>query len=216
MWFLLLNNKNIFIYDNYRILLKNSIDLVNNQFFLSIFLYCFLYMMLVSLNLPFGLPMSILGGFLFGQWVGGLLILLSSTTGALIVFLIARYFFSDFINRKFLKKIQKLKSYFQKNDIEFMLLIRLVPILPYFAQNLLLAVIGTTVFKFYFTTVIGQLPWSIIYASIGSGINSLTFEDINLFEEVFNNPKYLFPIIFILLLIMISFYFRKKISKFRE
>ena len=128
----------------------------------------------------------------------------------------SKIFFSDFINRKFLKKIQKLKSYFHKNDIEFMLLIRLVPILTYFAQNLLLAVIGTTVFKFYFTTVIGQLPWSIIYASIGSGINSLTFEDINLFEEVFNNPKYLFPIIFILLLIMISFYFRKKISKFRE
>ena len=216
MWFLFLKNENIFIYDNYRILLKNSIDLVNNQFLLSIFLYCSLYIMLVSLNLPLGSLMSILGGFLFGQWVGGLLIVLSSTTGALIVFLTARYFFSGFINKKFFKKIQKLKSHFQKNDIEFMLLIRLVPILPYFVQNLLLAVIGTTVFKFYFTTVIGQLPWSIIYASIGSGVNSLTFEDINLFEEVFNNPKYLFPIIFILLLIMISFYFRKKISKFRD
>ena len=93
-------------------------------------------------NFPFASLLSMINGFLFGTWIGGTISIVGGTIGALGVFLIAKFFFLDFIKRKFLNKYSHIEEYFNKNDLELMMLIRIVPGTPFFLQNLILAGLG--------------------------------------------------------------------------
>ena len=91
-----------------------------------------------------------INGFLFGTWIGGAISILGGTIGAFGIFIIAKYFFSDFIKNKFLNKYSNIENYFNKNDLELMILIRIVPVAPFFIQNLILAGLGANNKKFFF------------------------------------------------------------------
>ena len=110
-----------------------------------------------------------IGGFLYGTWIGGIGVIIGGTVGAFIVFLIAKSYFHDFISNNLLNNYTFINNYFQKNDLELMLLIRLIPGIPFFAQDLILAGLGAKRLKF-FTTLIGLSPWAIVFASIGQGL----------------------------------------------
>ena len=48
-----------------------------------------------ALSLPGGLVLSLAMGFIFGRWVGTVLVVVAATVGATLVFLAARYLFAD-------------------------------------------------------------------------------------------------------------------------
>ena len=75
-----------------------------------------------------------------------------------------------------------------------MLLIRLVPGIPFFAQNLILAGLGARNTKFFFTTLLGLSPWAIIFASIGRGLEEIFIEGQSLSFALIAKPEYLIPI----------------------
>ena len=83
-------------------------------------------------NFPFASLLSMINGFLFGTWIGGTLSIVGGTLGAFGVFLIAKFFFLDFIKNKFLNKYSYIENYFNKNDLELMMLIRIIPAIHFF------------------------------------------------------------------------------------
>ena len=91
-----------------------------------------------------------------------------------------------------------------------MLLIRLIPGIPFFAQNLILAGLGAKSLKFFFTTIIGLSPWAIIFASIGQGLEEIFIDDQNLSFALIAKPEYLIPISIIVLLVIFILFFKKK------
>ena len=91
-----------------------------------------------------------------------------------------------------------------------MLLIRLIPGIPFFAQNLILAGLGAKKSKFFFTTLIGLSPWAIIFASIGRGLEEIFIEDQDLSFTLIAKPEYLIPISVIVLLLVVILIFKKK------
>ena len=93
-----------------------------------------------------------------------------------------------------------------------MLLIRLIPGIPFFAQNLILAGLGAQSSKFFFTTLLGLTPWAIIIASIGQGLEDIFIEDQGLSFTLFAKPEYLIPISIIILLVLVILIFKKKYS----
>ena len=182
-------------------------DFIDNNYFIAFLIYTFSYALFVSINFPLGSVLSILGGFFFDIWMGSLAIIIGSSMGATFVFIIVRYFFKDYFEKKIYSKKPNLKKYFDKNSTLLMLLIRLVPVLPYSVQNFFLASSGVNLSKFYITTVIGQTPWSIIYASIGMGLNELIISDIDISKEFFSNADYFIPMILIILIIVLILFF---------
>ena len=151
-----------------------------------------------------------ISGFLFGTWIGGVVTIVGGTIGAFTVFTIAKFFFLDFIKRKFLNKYSYIENYFNKNDLELMILIRIIPGTPFFLQNLILAGLGANNKRFFYTTFLGLTPWSFIFASIGQGLEELFINKTRLSFSLIVQPEYLIPIGFIAFLLILVISFKKK------
>ena len=97
--------------------IKNNIDyfskIKNNNYFALLFLF-FLFVVIWVLLLGFGSPVALLSGFIFGKWVGTILIAISLTVGSLILYLIAIFFFKNLIQQKLGNKMIFLKELFKK------------------------------------------------------------------------------------------------------
>ena len=185
-------------------------DYISKKFFISFLLFTLSYCFLIICNFPAASLLSLIGGFLYGTWVGGIGIIIGGTIGSFIVFIIAKSFFHDYISKKLLNKYTYINNYFQKNDLELMLLIRLIPGIPFFAQNLILAGLGANRSKFFFTTLIGLSPWAIIFASIGQGLEEIFVKDQDSSFSLIAKPEYLIPISMIALLVIVILIFKKK------
>ena len=163
LWSIYFFNKDFFQLETFFYNLDNIQNFISQNFFLSAFILLVLYSFLILCNFPFASLLSMINGFLFGTWIGGLISLVGGTLGAFGIFIIAKFFFLDFIKSKFLDKYSNIQNYFNQNDLELMILIRIIPGTPFFLQNLILAGLGANNKKFIYTTMFGLAPWSFIF-----------------------------------------------------
>ena len=215
-WLFFFLNRDLFELKTLFIYLEIIQDYISNNFLISFLLFTFSYCFLIICNFPAASLLSLIGGFLYGTWVGGIGIIIGGTIGSFIVFLVAKSFFHDYVYKKLLIKYKFINNYFQKNDLELMFLIRLIPGIPFFAQNLILAGLGANRSKFFFTTLLGLSPWAIIFASIGRGLEEIFIEDQDLSFALIAKPEYLIPISIIASLVVFILIFKKKIFNYSK
>ena len=209
VWYVYLTNKDLFELSSLFLHIDKIKNYLSNNYLSSIVIYIFTYCLLIICNFPIASLLSMIGGFLFGTWVGGIGIIIGATLGSFIVFVIAKTFFYNLIKKKILNKYLSISNSFKKNDLELMLLIRIIPGIPFFAQNLILAGLGANKFKFFYTTLIGLIPWAFIFASIGEGLEKIFFEDQKLNFYFFMKVEYLLPIFIMLIIIILIRFFKK-------
>ena len=209
-WLIYFFNRDFFELKTLFINLENIQNYISNNFLISFLIFIFSYCILIVCNFPIASLLSLIGGFLYGTWIGGIGIIVGGTIGSFIVFLLAKLFFHDYISKKLLQRYSFITKYFQKNELELMLLIRLVPGIPFFAQNLILAGLGAKKVKFFFTTLFGLSPWAIIFASIGQGLEEIFIEGQALSFALIAKPEYLIPISIIIVLVIFILIFKKK------
>ena len=210
LWSIYFLNKDFFQLQNFFFNIEIIQNFILQNFFISVFIFIFIYSFLIMCNFPFASLLSMINGFLFGTWIGGIISIVGGTFGALGVFLIAKFFFLDFIKRNFLNKYSHIEDYFHKNDLELMMLIRIIPGIPFFLQNLILAGLGAHNKKFFYTTFIGLAPWSFIFGSVGQGLEEIFINKTELNISLIAQPEYLIPIGLIALLIIVIILFKKK------
>ena len=210
LWSIYFLNRDFFQIQNFFSNLEIIQNFILQNFFFSIFIFILMYSFLIMCNFPFASLLSMINGFLFGTWIGGTISIVGGTIGALGVFLIAKFFFLDFIKRKFLKKYSYIEKYFNKNDLELMILIRIIPVVPFFIQNLILAGLGAKNKKFFYTTLIGLAPWSFIFGSIGQGLEDIFINKTQLTFSLITQPEYMVPLSIIVVLILFILIFKKK------
>ena len=213
LWITYFLNKDFFQLETFFSNLDFIQNFISQNYLLSIFTFLTLYSLLILCNFPFASLLSMINGFLFGTWIGGTISLIGGTLGAFGIFIIAKNFFSDFIKNKFLNKYSYIENYFNKNDLELMTLIRIVPAAPFFIQNLILAGLGANNKKFFFTTLFGLAPWSFIFGSIGQGLEEIFINKTELSFSLIVQPEYLIPLGFIAFLIVMIILFKKKFKK---
>ena len=213
LWTIYFLNKDFFQLQTFFSNLETIQNFILQNFFISIFIVILSYSFLIMCNFPFASLLSMINGFLFGTWIGGILSIVGGTLGAFGVFLIAKFFFLDFVKNKFLNKYSYIENYFNKNDLELMMLIRIIPAIPFFLQNLILAGLGAHNKKFFYTTLIGLAPWSFIFGSIGQGLEEIFVNKTELSFSLIAQPEYLIPIGFIAFLIVMIILFKKKFKK---
>lgn len=178
---------------------------------LAVLMFVGAYVVIASFSLPLGAVASIAGGFLFGSVLGALWIVIGATIGATILFLIAKTALGEPLRLRFASQIHKMEEGFRENAFSFLLLLRLVPLFPFWLVNLAPAFLGVSVVTFVITTFLGIIPGSFVFASIGNGLNAL-FEageqpDLSLFALI-SRPDFYVPIVGLALLSLIPIVYR--------
>ncbi|GAB5432508.1 MAG: TVP38/TMEM64 family protein [Epibacterium sp.] len=134
------------------------------------------YVAIVAFSLPGAAVASVTGGFLFGLVAGTGLNVLAATVGAMAIFLAARWGLGAALSAKIESsegRIRRLKSALHDTEIEVLLLLRLVPVVPFFVANLLPALVGVRVWNFFWTTALGIIPGAIVFTWIGVGLGEV-------------------------------------------
>ncbi len=120
-------------------------------------LYMTLYAGAVAMSLPGGAVLTIAGGFLFGAILGTAQVVVAATVGATLLFLIAKTALAGF----------------QENALSYLLVLRLIPLFPFFIVNLVPAFLGVRLRTYVLGTFIGIIPGSFVFTSVGAGLGSL-------------------------------------------
>jgi len=132
-----------------------------------------IYVVVVSLSIPGALFLSITSGILFGTLIGGLASLIGATTGATVIFLVARSACGESLVRRAGPLACKLAAGFRADAFSYLLFLRLVPAFPFFLVNLVPAIAGVKLRTFVAATAIGIVPATFVLAFFGSGLDSV-------------------------------------------
>ncbi|MCZ6604178.1 MAG: TVP38/TMEM64 family protein [Alphaproteobacteria bacterium] len=138
------------------------------------------YACAVVLFPPSGTAMTLAGGFIFGWLLGGTLVIIGATVGATMLFLIAKTTLGDPLQARAGPKIRKLEAGFQRNAFSYLLILRLIPLVPFWLVNIAPAFLGVRLRTFVLATFIGIIPGTFVYASLGSGLGRLAAADVSL------------------------------------
>jgi len=131
------------------------------------------YAAATAFSVPGGAFLSILGGFLFGTWLGAVYIVAGASVGAVAVFLAARTALGDLLRERAGGAVQRMRAGFQDNALSYMLFLRLIPIFPFWLVNLVPAFLGVRLGTYTLGTVLGIAPGAAVYASVGNGVDTI-------------------------------------------
>jgi uncharacterized membrane protein YdjX (TVP38/TMEM64 family) len=136
-------------------------------------LFVLAYAASVALSLPHAAILTMAGGLLFGTLAGGALAVTGATTGAVLLFLIARSAFAGAMASRGGAALTKLRDDLQRNGFSYMLALRLIPVVPFWLVNLAAALCGMRLGQFATATFIGIIPATFVIASFGAGVGGV-------------------------------------------
>lgn len=123
--------------------------------------------------------LTLLGGKLFGFWLGLLLTAIGATSGSLLNFFLTRMLFFDSMRQRWKNRLSQLETLSANNLMVWLFTMRLLPVIPYYLLNALAALTRISGWKFYLATFIGMLPIHSIYTLAGDQLASIdTLDDI--------------------------------------
>lgn len=149
------------------------LDLVAARPVAAALLYILLYALTVALSVPGALILTLAGGFLFGTVLATALVVVGATLGAVLLFLIARTALGEPLRARAGPWLAKMAHGFNRDAFNYLLVLRLVPIFPFWLVNLVPALLGVRLSTFVLATAIGIVPGSLVYASVGAGLGAV-------------------------------------------
>ena len=200
-----------FIKENREIILKYK---ENNIFFLTIVFF----IIVVFLNLllcPMLVPTLVIG-FIFGKWLGTLILIFGNTLGGVLLYRLAKTFFSDLIEKKFKTKFAKFINFFNKNDTIYFMCFRFIGGggAPFPIQNILPVLFNMSAKNYIIATFLGILPTTFVTAALGSGIEKIIDQNEELsFLPVIQSPEIYIPIIGFFIILIIALLLKKYFFK---
>lgn len=182
---------------------------VSGNWALAAFLYVIAYIAMVAFSVPGALVATLTGGFLFGTVFGGLLTVIGATIGATAIFLAAKTALGDALREKAGPGLRRLERGFGENAFSYMLVLRLVPLFPFFLVNLAPAFLGVKLRTYVVATFFGIMPGTFVFASLGNGLGAI-FDagrepDLGLIFE----PQIIGPILALALLALVPVIYRR-------
>ena len=191
---------------------RDTLEQVKNS---NIFISSILFLLgtiIWVLLLGFGSPVFLVGGFVFGKWLGTLIIVFGLSIGATFLYMFANYFLKDLIEEKFSSRFNNLTEKFKENEFTFFLIYRFIGGIPFFISNILPTIFNVKIRNFFLGSVIGMTPQLFVGASLGAGLNKILEENSEApsLLQLLLTPDIYLPIIGIITLVLIGFLLRKK------
>ncbi len=183
-------------------------DWTHDNYFLSVIAFIGAYYVAVMFSLPGAVWMTLAGGFVFGTGQATLYVVLGATLGATAIFLAARHALGDMLRAKAGGAIARMENGFRENALSYLLVLRLVPLFPFWLVNLVPAFLGVPLRTYVFGTFVGIIPGTFVYASVGNGLGAV-FEAGGTDMGIIFTPEILTPIIGLAVLSLIPVGYRK-------
>lgn len=172
-------------------------------------IYMITYIIAVAISIPGAIFLTLIGGFLFGIMMGTIYVLISATIGASILFLAARSAFNSFFALKAKPWIQKMEKGFQQNALQYLLFLRLVPLFPFWLVNIVPALLNVRLKTFLIATFFGIIPGTVIYISVGNGLNTIFDSGQTPNLSIIFKPAILLPLIGLAILSLLPVFYKK-------
>ena len=132
-----------------------------------------LYTLVVVLVPPSGAVLTVAGGFLFGALAGTAICVVAATLGATLLFLFARFVARDLLHRYAGEAVRRMEAGFRHNAMSYMLVLRLVPLFPFWLVNLAPAFLDVPLRTFVIGTIVGIIPGTAMFAVFGAGLGGI-------------------------------------------
>ena len=187
------------------------IELKNSNLFLLTIIFLILSILWVFPFLGFGSPVALVGGFIFGKWIGTLVVVLGLSVGATFLYTFGNYFLKDLIREKFLYKYKNLDIKFKKSEFNYLLIYRFIGGIPWQLSCILPTIFNVKVKNFFFATLVGIIPQIFLAVSIGSGLENIIEQNMETpsIVEIIKSPEIYIPLILFFILLLITILIRK-------
>ncbi len=141
--------------------------------FLTALCFVSIYVVLTAASIPAASGLSLIGGALYGNLWGTLLVLTSATMGSAIAFWIARKQMRATLIERFPKQFSFLDAGIRKNGSSFLFMVRLNPVVPFFVVNLLMGLTPLSLRSFIWVSFVGMLPGTWLYVNAGLHLSEI-------------------------------------------
>ena len=190
-------------------------ELKNSNIFLISIIFLALTILWVFPFLGFGSPVALMGGFIFGKWIGTLVVVLGLSIGATFLYIFGNYFLKQLIREKFLIKFQNLEIKFKQSEFIYLLIYRFIGGIPWQLSCLLPTLFNVKVLNFFFATLIGIIPQIFLAVSIGSGLEKIIDQNAEVpgITDIIFSPDIYIPILAFFVLIIVTIVLRKLFYK---
>ena len=198
--------------------IKNNRDYFFNLKNTNLILLSLVFLILVIiwvLLAGFGSPVALLAGFIFGKWLGTLILVFGLSIGATFLYLLGNYFFKKIIKEKFLDRFKDLEEKFKKSEFIYLLIYRFVGGIPFALSNILPCIFNVKISNFFWATLFGLVPQLFLVISIGSGLEKIIDQNLeapSIIDLITSSEIYI-PIIAMAVLLIITIFVRKLFYK---
>jgi uncharacterized membrane protein YdjX (TVP38/TMEM64 family) len=184
-------------------------EYTENHYLSSVLIFVFAYVA-VNLWFPAAAVLTLLAGFLFGTILGAIYVDAAATAGAVVAFAASRNFAGKWIQRRWNQQLKSFNRAISRYGSEYLLAIRMIPVMPYFLVNALAGLTKIHFTTFAWTTALGSIPGILIYCYAGQQL--LTIKSV---EHVLT-PKVIISLVllagFIILVVVVRWTLIKRRS----
>ena len=131
------------------------------------------YMMLYAVGPSFLVPgavMTIAGGLAFGTLWGSVYSLIGANVGAVVAFGAGRFLGRGFVENVVGKRFDAMLERIARHGFHIILYLRMVPVIPYNALNLIAGASRIGFRDYLWASVIGMIPGTILFAFLGDAL----------------------------------------------
>ena len=187
--------------------------LVADNMLLAALAFVVVYALAIALSVPGGAILTIAGGFMFGSIFGTALVLVAATLGATLVFLIAKSALGDPLRARAGPFLKRMEAGFREDALNYLLVLRLIPIFPFWIVNLVPAFLGVPLRTYVLGTFVGIIPGTFVFASVGAGIGSVLDSGQDFSPASVLTPQILIALIGLAVLALLPVAYRKLKSR---
>jgi uncharacterized membrane protein YdjX (TVP38/TMEM64 family) len=144
-----------------------------SHFVLSSLLFMMCYTLSVAISIPGAVFLTLAGGFLFGVLWGVVLVVISATLGATLLFFAVRTALGEWLAQRASGWVSRMRQGFQHNAFSYLLTLRLIPLFPFWVVNIVPALLDVSAKTFITATLIGIIPGSFVYVLVGNGLSQV-------------------------------------------
>ncbi|MDF3075528.1 MAG: pyridine nucleotide-disulfide oxidoreductase dimerization region [Alphaproteobacteria bacterium] len=140
---------------------------------LALLAYALIYIGVTGLSLPGATVLTLIGGSLFGFWVGVVAVSCASVIGATIAMVIARCFLRETIEQRFPDAVQRVNKGINRDGASYLFALRLIPAIPFFLVNLVMGLTRMNILTYAWVSQIAMLPATFVYVNAGQQLATI-------------------------------------------
>lgn len=185
------------------------LDYAGRHQILAPLIFVLIYAAAVAVSVPGAVFLTLTCGFVFGTWLGGSLAVVGASIGAAIIFLAAKTALGDSLRDKAGPRMKRFEEGFHANAFNYLLVLRMIPIFPFWLINLAAAFLGVRFRTYVVATFLGIIPVTFVYASLGNGLGAAIDLGTEIGLSLFLEPQILLPLVGLVVLALLPVIYKR-------